>query len=96
MSATKNMSVAEFRKLGLLQELNRRFLHPMGLALEVVVNHNLGEESFGEVWDCSDDPEGVAFDAVDVAKAETVDAMFESKRATREKILGWHVQPVSK
>lgn len=56
----KKMSVAEFRKLGYLKELNRQFLHPLGLALEVVVYPN-GAEVFGEVWDYRDDPEGLHF-----------------------------------
>jgi hypothetical protein len=38
MEPRKRMSVKEFREAGYLQELNRRFLHPLGLALEVVVN----------------------------------------------------------
>jgi hypothetical protein len=38
LPVVKKMPVAEFRRLGLLQELNRQFLHPLGLALEVVVD----------------------------------------------------------
>ena len=30
----KYMPIKEFRERGYLQELNRRFLHPLGLALE--------------------------------------------------------------
>jgi hypothetical protein len=33
----KRIDIAEFRELGYLQELNRLMLHPLGLALEVVV-----------------------------------------------------------
>lgn len=33
----KHMPISEFRGEGYLQELNRRFLHPLGLALEVTV-----------------------------------------------------------
>jgi len=36
MEHLKMMEVSEFRRLGLLQELNRQFLHPLGLALEVI------------------------------------------------------------
>jgi len=57
----KTMTVKEFREQGYLQELNRRFLHPLGLALEVVL-HDDGTETFGEVWDSRDDPEGFMFD----------------------------------
>lgn len=54
------MSVEEFRAKGYLQELNRRFLHPLGLALCVVVDDN-GTEFFGGVWK-TDDPEGIVFE----------------------------------
>lgn len=54
------LPVGEFRSLGLLQEVNRQFLHPLGLALEVVVNED-GTEEFGRVWDARGDPEGMAF-----------------------------------
>lgn len=35
MSEIKYMDIAEFRKVGFLQEVNRKVLHPCGLALEV-------------------------------------------------------------
>lgn len=57
----KKMPVKEFRELGYLQELNRRFLHPLGLALEVEIFPS-GDERFGGIWDYRDDPEGCAFD----------------------------------
>ena len=31
------IDVKEFREKGYLQELNRRFLHPLGLALEIII-----------------------------------------------------------
>jgi len=37
VSDVERIDVAEFRRVGYLAELNRRFLHPLGLALEVVV-----------------------------------------------------------
>lgn len=33
----KRIDIAEFRKRGFLQEVNRQFFHPLGLALEVVI-----------------------------------------------------------
>lgn len=38
MSDIKHLDIAEFRSLGYLQEVNRQFFHPLGLAFEVVVN----------------------------------------------------------
>lgn len=58
--AVPMISVEEFREKGYLQELNRRFLHPLGMALCVVVDDN-GKEFFGGVWK-SDDPEGIVFE----------------------------------
>lgn len=46
----KRIDIAEFRELGYLQEVNRLFFHPLGLALEVVVEDchhpGVGEGSF--------------------------------------------------
>lgn len=57
----KEMTVQEFRELGVLQELNRLFLHPLGLALEVVIDTQTGEETLGKLWDYREDPEGLLF-----------------------------------
>lgn len=59
----KTMTVKEFRKEGYLQEVNRLFFHPIGMALSVAVEEN-GEESFAEIWDYRDDPEGIIFDPI--------------------------------
>lgn len=38
----RRMEPAEFRRLGLLQEVNRQFLHPLGLALEMQIGGGTG------------------------------------------------------
>lgn len=92
------MSVKEFREQGYLQELNRRFLHPLGMALEVVL-HEDGSESFGEVWDYRDDPEGMVFGAgiIDENKAYRIYGEENDKREAREKLFGkgFNIQPLS-
>lgn len=67
------MDVAEFREAGFLQEANRLFFHPHGLALEVVVEDD-GSERLGGIWDYRDDPEGVVFGpgVIDAGKVERV------------------------
>lgn len=50
------MNVKDFRDQGYLQEVNRLFLHPLGLALEVIVSDQ--GEIFGGVWDYQYDSEG--------------------------------------
>ena len=57
----KRMDIKEFRELGYLQELNRNFLHPLGLSLEVIIDEETGGERFGGIWDYRDDPEGLLF-----------------------------------
>lgn len=60
MSNIKYMDIKEFRDQGYLQEANRQFFHPLGLALEVHVDND-GDETLGRIWDYRDDPEGMVF-----------------------------------
>jgi|WetSurMetagenome_2_1015567.scaffolds.fasta_scaffold22046_4 hypothetical protein len=91
----KEMSLREFREIGLLQEINRRLLHPMGLALAAEV-YDDGEVHRLVVDDLRDDPEGFCFadDNLDFTreKEENVDKMFNAKRVARIERLGYHVQ----
>ncbi len=95
----KKISVREFRDEGFLQELNRNFLHPLGLALEVVIDDD-NKVTFGEVWDYRDDPEGLMYSQGDIdsefrRKAKNVKTLAESKAQHRQSKLGWVIQPVS-
>lgn len=73
MQNIKLMSVREFRESGYLQELNRQFLNPLGIALEV---HQVGDkEKLGGIWDCRDDPKGMRFS----------DELFNSKEFQEKK-----------
>lgn len=90
------MSIKEFRDQGYLQEVNRQFLHPLGLALEITVDDETGECKLSGIWDCRNDPTGIVFDEVDVDKAVNVcrvQAKTWSKRLTS---LGYFVQPLRK
>lgn len=90
----RKMDVREFRELGYLQELNRRFLHPLGLALEVVQNDD-GTEELGDVWDCREDPEGLMFapGTIDFDKARRIHEEGEIKYRVRHERYGWYTQP---
>jgi hypothetical protein len=57
----KYMDIKEFREKGYLQEVNRRFLHPLGLALEIIIDET-GTEKLGGIWDYRDDGEGIYYD----------------------------------
>ena len=89
------MEEKEFVEVGYLQELNRRILHPLGLALEVVVEED-GTQRFGGIWDYRDDPEGILFDpsAMDPEKAQRVQDVISKRFSDRITLLGYWVQPL--
>lgn len=58
----KTVTPKQLREWGLLFEINRRVLHPLGLALQMTTNEK-GEEVFSdEIWDCREDPEGIYYE----------------------------------
>lgn len=60
----KTMALAEFIDRGYLQEVNRQFLHPLGLALALGRPEHPEDDPDGwtvSVWDAQDDPEGWIF-----------------------------------
>lgn len=92
----KYIDVKEFREQGYLSELNRRFLHPLGLALATRVNVD-GTESLDGIWDDRDDPEGIIYGgdyAEVVAKnAAAIEKISEERAIARIEKLGYMVQP---
>jgi hypothetical protein len=96
MTKVKYLDITEFREIGLLQEVNRRLLHPCGLALEIVVQDD-GTMKLGGVWDYREDPEGMTYsDAPSAAKAARVDALIEQHRVAREALFGAILQPATR
>jgi hypothetical protein len=98
---TKFMSVKDFCEKGFLQELNRGFLHPLGLALEVIVpdkDDKDGVWSFGQVWDYREYNEGMTFGDLtkdsSKEKAHNVFLEAEKHKDARLKEFGWIVQPI--
>jgi hypothetical protein len=96
----KRIDIKEFRELGFLQELNRQFLHPLGMAMEIVVEDD-GTERLGGIWDSREDPEGFVFAgftpeqiAESQAKADKVLAAQTAGHERRNRILGFALQPV--
>lgn len=79
--------IADFRTLGYLQEANRLFFHPRGLALEVTVNLD-GTEQLGGVWDYRQDPEGIHFGdgMIDPGKVAIVETQRAIHLAAREQL----------
>ncbi len=84
-----------FRDFGYLQEVNRRFLHPLGLALELAPDAH-GNLQLSGVQDHRADPEGVGFvDPPDVALAERVQDEIYKRAAPRMKLFGAVAQPTT-
>ena len=88
----KDIDVKEFREKGYLQELNRQFLHPLGMALYTSIDDK-GKESFGGVFDARNDSEGFVFSDMDVEKTRAVEKEQIEKRKSRIKELGYFIQP---
>jgi hypothetical protein len=84
----------EIRDSGILQEINRRLLHPRGLAMFVTIDADEGEQRVGIFTD--DDPEGWGFGGDDWesearGKAARFDALL---KPDRESALGYVEQPL--
>lgn len=97
----KRIPISEFREEGYLQELNRQFLHPMGLALEIIMEED-GSMRLGGVWDYRDDPEGIYFapgedpahDAERMRKMKNIARLRAERDPHREEALGFIIQPL--
>ncbi len=90
--STKYMDIKDFRENGYLQELNRTFLHPMGLALEVILEED-GSEYLGGIWDYQDDPEGIYFaEEISQDKINFVKKIQEEKFPIRKEAIGYIIQ----
>ncbi len=100
--SVKRIPIKEFREFGFLQEVNRQFLHPLGLALEVIIDEKTGEERLGGVWDYRDDLEGMIYGDVIInskeadGKAIRVEGLRKAKAVDRLRILGYRIQPIDK
>lgn len=92
MTDIKRIDIKEFVENGYLQEVNRRFFHILGLALEVEVDDD-DNYSLSGVWDYRDDPEGIVFDEVDTVKVYNIQKEIEVKVENRQKMFGWFLQP---
>lgn len=83
----KRMDLNEFRSEGFLQEVNRLFFHPLGLALEVRVDDEGNVDGLGGIWDYRDDPEGIFFsdNTLSKDKMKSVEELKLSKIDSRIK-----------
>ncbi len=98
----KRIDIKEFRQKGYLQELNRRFLHPLGLALEVIVLENKQEVLSG-IWDYREEKEGIYYDIKNSGEERKtkfktnknfIDKEFGTRMALRREELGFDIEPI--
>lgn len=98
MSDIKRMSIKEFVEKGFLQEANRLFFHPHGLALAVFVDDFDGTATLSGIWDYREDPEGMVFeDTTDPEWAEKMEQVKQERvrhLEHREALFGHFIQPI--
>jgi hypothetical protein len=90
------MNLNEFIDAGFLQEVNRRFFHPLGLALSVKT-HEDGTVTLHNIWDGRDDPEGFTFEGwteADEARGQVIEDTMQRLLKLREDHLGFGIQPL--
>lgn len=96
--ASPKVPIKEFREMGLVQEINRRLLHPLGMALAVEINDVTGREHIVGIIDHRNDPEGMVFADLDTDEArekyEKVQEEWEKRTQPRASGLGFMVQPI--
>lgn len=93
----KRLSPKFLLESGLLFQINRTLLHPLGLALEVIVDEKTGEVKFGEIWDCRDEFAGLLFSKETLREGykkykEYLRREGEQKIKERETQLGYIIQ----
>jgi hypothetical protein len=90
---TKILDLKTFRDDGYLQEANRQFFHPLGLALGI-------DAEFRNLYvvDARNDPEGYIFDeSQDLQpRADRLDEIMEARVDGRIGALGYWIQPRNK
>lgn len=103
MEDIKRINIKEFREKGYLQELNRRFLHPLGLALEVSIDDANGIEKLNGIWDYREEDDGLIYDISNSniqredkfkEKKKFIDEEFEKRCKIRKEKLGFDIEPI--
>lgn len=95
------MDLTEFRDAGYLQEVNRRFFHPLGLSMAMQTTNIAGKRitCLVGIQDIRDDPEGVYFLSHKIGtnesrrKADRISEEFSARSMKRISRYGSVVQP---
>lgn len=103
--AIKKIDIKEFREKGYLQEVNRRFFHPLGMALAISSDDKTKKESIAFIFDARDDKDGFEFGIKDFsekefidfkAKERFIDKEFFKKKKNRIELFGSFIEPVTR
>ena len=91
----KEINLKEFRDFGYLQEVNRRFFHPLGLALVMDCEGEDDRQAQLAIQDFRHLNEGHQFpeSLISIQKAERIEDEMEMRMRYRIKDLGWYEQP---
>ncbi len=87
----KKLDSVLFKKLGYCDEINRIYLHPLGLSLEI------GEDNKIEVIDGRDIKTGIVFNKIDEqfsSLSRLLMEEYETRCLYRLAKYGWKVQPL--
>jgi hypothetical protein len=100
----KYIDLREFRDSGYLQEVNRRFFHPLGLAMSVTSKNGDDKVTFAGIIDSREQEDGCIFDerVIDSKledyedKALFIQGEWEKRCEKRRENLGYEIQPIKK
>jgi hypothetical protein len=100
----KYLDLREFRDSGYLQEVNRRFFHPLGLAMSVTSKNGDDKVVFTGIIDSREQEDGCIFDerVIDSKledyedKALFVQGEMERRCERRRILLGYEIQPIKR
>ncbi len=84
------LSIREFKESGLLQEVNRLFFHPRGMALTIEAPMDLTKEDGWKLAhiQVTDDPEGFMFTDLEQGSGMTASLMLAERLYPRMKMFG--------
>ena len=82
------LSIKEFQESGLLQEVNRLFFHPRGMALAIVMPDQSDNEDGWALHNIqvTDDPEGFMFTDLEPGSGDTASLMLAERLYPRMKM----------
>jgi hypothetical protein len=91
----KEINLKEFRDFGYLQEVNRRFFHPLGLALIMDCDGEDENQAHLAIQDFRHLNEGQRFPEalISIQKAERIQDELEMREGYRIQAMGWAQQP---